>query len=120
VEKLLSRLKDRQKTLVVILIDLLSSWFTFIFAYFLRFGASLPEGSFEKDLVIKLLVVGFTQVTSFYLMDHYRGIWRFSSTHDLVRILKDVTLAVPISFGALFLLKKFTAYLGPFLLIKLI
>ncbi len=36
-------------------------------------------------------------------MGNYKGIWRFSSTPDLLRVIKGVSLAVPVAFLGLFL-----------------
>jgi FlaA1/EpsC-like NDP-sugar epimerase len=51
-------------------------------------------------------VVFFSQVTCFYLTGLYRGVWRFSSTHDLVRVLKGATLGVLLSIVGVFLFNR--------------
>ncbi|MDO9182206.1 MAG: nucleoside-diphosphate sugar epimerase/dehydratase [Bacteriovorax sp.] len=45
-------------------------------------------------------------ILSFFLNGLYQGVWRFSSTHDLVRVIKASLLGVASSFFACFLLNR--------------
>jgi FlaA1/EpsC-like NDP-sugar epimerase len=92
--------------MIVMLSDSLLCCVTFFLAFSLRFGELLPERLFELEPIFKMVIISSVQLLSFFLMGLYKGIWRFSSTHDLLRIIKGVSLAVPISFCALFLTQQ--------------
>ena len=89
------------KTKIVALYDFSVAAVSFVMAFYLRLGDFPPIGL--SDFTIKILIVSSISVACFYLMGNYRGIWRFSSTPDLVRVIKGVSLAVPVSFAFLFI-----------------
>ena len=65
-------------------------------AYWLRFNlGTIPENSLEVATLVLPAVV-LCQSTSYFLFGLYRGIWRFASLYDFVRIGKSVYV------GALF------------------
>jgi FlaA1/EpsC-like NDP-sugar epimerase len=75
-------------------------------AYWLRFDlGSIPEG-FVKALWILLAIAIPVQALSFWRFGLYRGIWRFASIPDLVRILKAVWIGVSVTFVAYFLIAR--------------
>ena len=100
--KFLNSLPESWKTRLVFLYDFTSVIVTFCFAYILRLGSLTP---FELSLrvVLGILLIGAVQTTCFYFTGNYRGVWRFSSTPDLIRVLKGVSLGVPVSVLILFL-----------------
>ncbi len=101
--KLFNHLYSSKKTLIVLTFDFFVSACTFIFAYILRLG-DLPPYFYTTNFLAKTFVLSCLQVACLYQMGNYRGIWRFSSTPDLLRVIKGVSLAVPVSFLGLFLL----------------
>jgi FlaA1/EpsC-like NDP-sugar epimerase len=79
------------------------AWFG---AYWLRFNLDLiPEGFFNQALML-LPVVWIAQGGMFWYFGLYRGIWRFASIPDLVRILKAVTAGVVIAAATSFILTR--------------
>ncbi|BAV33543.1 multidrug MFS transporter [Sulfuricaulis limicola] len=91
---------------VVFVHDLLTIPIAWFGAYWLRFNLDLlPEGYFHQALVL-LPVVWLAQGAMFWYFGLYRGIWRFASIPDLVRILKAVTAGVVIAAAASFILTR--------------
>jgi FlaA1/EpsC-like NDP-sugar epimerase len=79
------------------------AWFG---AYWLRFNLdSFPEGYVNQAMVL-LPVVWISQGSMFWYFGLYRGIWRFASIPDLLRIFKAVTAGVLIAAVAIFLLTR--------------
>lgn len=91
-----------KKTLIVLFFDFLVSAFSFFFAFTLRLG-EVPYFPYSNQFIFKTLLLSTVHSACFYLMGNYKGIWRFSSTPDLLRVIKGVSLAVPIGFLSLFL-----------------
>lgn len=93
------------KTRIVATFDFFVAAISFTGAFYLRLG-ELPPYTGLYEFLIKVLIVSGISVTCFYIMGNYKGIWRFSSTPDLIRVIKGVSLAIPISFMVLFLAGK--------------
>lgn len=104
--KSLENLRNWQKTIIVMSYDLAISVFTYSLAFELRLGEIFPDRFVDHSPFLRLFAIGGSQLICFYIMGQYKGVWRFSSTHDLTRIIKGVTLAVPSSFFLLFLLNE--------------
>lgn len=95
----------RHRRTLAIVYDLSIAVLAFAGAVFLRYGMSLPPG-LPARMPSLLLVVALIQGSVFWGMGLYRGLWRFASLHDLNAILKAVTIAVPASALALFLVSR--------------
>ena len=79
------------------------AWFG---AYWLRFNLDvIPEG-FLNQAIVLLPVVWIAQGGMFWYFGLYRGIWRFASIPDLVRIIKAVTAGILIAATASFILTR--------------
>ncbi len=76
------------------------AWFC---AYWLRFNLGvIPEAYLERAIgVLPLLMV--VQAGINWHLGLYRGVWRFASVPDLIRILQAVSVALIVNFGLLFL-----------------
>lgn len=96
-------LRPRQKTLIVMCYDIAIIVFAYFFSYSLRFSTILPDVFYSQEFYPPFLISLVVQFASFYLGGVYRAIWRFSSTPDLIRIIKSVTMAVMASLIAIFL-----------------
>ena len=82
------------------------AWFG---AYWLRFNLdAIPDGYIDQAIVL-LPVIWIAQGGMFWYLGLYRGIWRFASIPDLVRILKAVTAGVVIAAAASFILTRLHA-----------
>ncbi|MGD0958902.1 MAG: nucleoside-diphosphate sugar epimerase/dehydratase [Methylomonas sp.] len=79
------------------------AWFG---AYWLRFNLqSIPDEYFYPALLYAPLIVA-AQVCQFWIFGLYRGVWRFSSLPDLIRIVKAVLAGAFLIAGALFLYNR--------------
>ena len=99
----LHQLLDRvRKSYVVALLDLIMipvAWFT---AYWLRFNLEAIPSEMMQGAWLSLLILMPVQGACFWYFGLYRGMWRFASMPDLLRILKAVTVGVTVSFVLLF------------------
>jgi FlaA1/EpsC-like NDP-sugar epimerase len=75
------------------------AWFL---AYWLRYNLEVVPAAYFEDALIGLLFVLPVQLTAFLLFGLYRGIWRFASLPDILRILKAVAVGTVVSVTLLF------------------
>lgn len=79
------------------------SAFCFYLSIVIRLG-DFSLSTIHTNILIKAIVlITITQSITFYLSGLYKGIWRYSSTHDLLRLIKGSFFAVTFSFLILFL-----------------
>jgi FlaA1/EpsC-like NDP-sugar epimerase len=98
-----NRLRSRAAALTHDLIMIPVAWFA---AYLLRFNLGpVPEVYLSQGLMI-LPLVALIQGSAFWYFGLYRGVWRFASVPDLVRILKAIVTGVLISAASIFLLTR--------------
>ena len=99
-------LLDSRNRILVLLHDLLMIAVAWVGAYLVRFSI---EGSSEPYLNSALAVlpaVIVIQWVFFWYFGLYRGIWRFASLPDLVRIIKAVAMGVLVMALALFFFSR--------------
>lgn len=87
--------------------DLLMIPVAWLGAYLLRFNLEGIPGFFWHHALLSLLLVLPVQVIVFWSMGLYRGVWRFASLPDLIRISKAVLLGLLISVILLYLVQGF-------------
>ena len=86
--------------------DLLMIPLAWLAAFWLRFNlGSIPEPYFSQALAVLPVVVG-VQGAVFWYFGLYRGVWRFASIPDLMRIVKAVVVGVALCAVAVFLLTR--------------
>ena len=98
-------LKLRSRTSIFIhdLLMVPLAWFA---AYWLRFNLDeIPDEYFYPALLYLPVVIAI-QVSAFWAFGLYRGVWRFSSMPDLVRIAKSVSAGIFFIAGFLFLYSR--------------
>lgn len=101
--KLLARVRHPAMAFVHDLVMVPTAWFG---AYWLRFNLeSIPSPHLATALKL-LPVVWVTQVALFWFFGLYRGVWRFASIPDLMRILKAVVVGLFIAATLSFLLTR--------------
>jgi len=101
--KVLSKLRNRGTAFAHDLIMIPIAW---LGAYWLRFNLeSIPNLFLEQGLRI-LPVVMLIQGAVFWYYGLYRGVWRFASLPDVVRITKAVILGVAASAVVIFLMTR--------------
>ncbi len=77
-----------------------------LLAYWLRFNLqSIPDVYWQKAISL-LPWVTLVQVCVFWVFGLYRGVWRFSSIPDLIRIMKSVLLGIFLIACGLFLYNR--------------
>ena len=97
--------KFRSRT-SIFLHDLLMVPLAWFAAYWLRFNLNtIPDHYFYSALLYSPVVVAI-QVSAFWSFGLYRGVWRFSSMPDLLRIGKAVFTGMFFIAGALFVYNR--------------
>jgi FlaA1/EpsC-like NDP-sugar epimerase len=79
------------------------AWFL---AFWFRYNLEVMPVSFYKDALHALLYVLPVQLLAFLLFGLYRGIWRFASLPDIMRILKAVLVGSVVSVALLFIFTR--------------
>jgi FlaA1/EpsC-like NDP-sugar epimerase len=75
-------------------------------AFWLRFNLAEIPSAFLPSLELLVLLALPVQAAAFWFFGLYRGIWRFASIPDLLRILKAVFLGAMITFIAIFVWQR--------------
>lgn len=101
-KKDLAEMNNSYKRLIVFIYDLVIGLISFPLAISIRFG-SIELKDFQMNSFWDLVtIVFFCKVLTFSYFKLSRGIWRFSSTPDLILILKATGIASVLSVIALF------------------
>ena len=103
---MLNKISNKFKTYFVMFYDFCIAAISFLLAYFLRIDGFGLEEALYWEVHINILIIAPVQLLCIYLMGNYRGIWRFSSIVDLVKVIKGVSLAIPVSMLVLFIFKQ--------------
>ncbi len=102
----MSKLKALRSRTAAMTHDFLTIPVAWLGAYWLRFNLeSIPESYWLTALTV-LPVALIVQGASFWGFGLYRGIWRFASVPDLIRITKAVAAGVAGTAVAIFLLTR--------------
>ena len=91
---------------LAILHDLCMIPVAWIGAYWLRFNLGVIPEFFLASALENLLIVVVLQGAVFRYFGLYRGVWRFASLPDLIRISKAVLVGIAFSATALFILTR--------------
>lgn len=79
-----------QKRTIVFFHDVIAASIAWLLAYWLRFNLSFAPIDLMKQAFLLLPVLLIIQAFSYIYFGLYRGIWRFTSVPDLIRIIKAV------------------------------
>ncbi len=94
-----------------------------VVSYWLRENLGFIHGSDWKSIGLLTLVSAAVYGPSFWVFGCYRGIWRYASIPDLIRLIKAVVVAAPLTILICFLIGRLEGIprsvllLYPFLLI---
>jgi len=81
--------EDTSKNLrILILSDIISVLLGFIFAFFIRNDFRIPQILFDPNLFKFFGLVIISKLSSFYLFDLYKGMWRYTGILDMFNIAK--------------------------------
>lgn len=86
--------------------DLLMIPLAWMGAYWLRFNLGVIPNGFLYTALSVLPLVWLIQGGIFWYFGLYRGVWRFASVPDLIRIFKAVAVAVVLTTIAIFFLTR--------------
>jgi FlaA1/EpsC-like NDP-sugar epimerase len=101
----LKELRPEVKTLIAIINDTLASILCFYLALALRFGDWQLQ-VLDAPLLLLFFIVILVQTITFFTFGLYRGVWRYSSIPDLIRVIKAVSFAIVLSAMAVFFLNR--------------
>ena len=101
--KALDKLNAWQKTFTAMSYDFIIALLAFHLSFALRLGELFPQITQSTQYLNLLILVGLAQSATFYVNGLYRGLWRYSSTPDLIRVIRASFLAVVISFFVAFI-----------------
>jgi UDP-GlcNAc:undecaprenyl-phosphate GlcNAc-1-phosphate transferase len=102
-------LLNKKHTIIEIISDILIIAASYFMAYYLM-GYGLV-GPAERQLIERSLpVFVFIQMISFYLFGVYRGVWKYVSFGDLMRIIQGALAGTVVSSLILFFLTFFKGY----------
>ncbi|MCP4914228.1 MAG: polysaccharide biosynthesis protein [Oligoflexia bacterium] len=105
----LQQLRSWQKIVIALGNDFVLSMICFYSSFVIRYGeTNFPDLPLNKFLPL-LIVASIVQSACFFASGIYKGIWRYSSTYDLIRVIKGVTLAVLATMAALFIKSRLFA-----------
>ncbi|PIP92442.1 MAG: hypothetical protein COW00_00945, partial [Bdellovibrio sp. CG12_big_fil_rev_8_21_14_0_65_39_13] len=94
------------RVIIAFAYDMLVSIFSFWGALYLRFDSlSIPHISdlnFNRFFFVSM----FIHAASFVLNGLYKGVWRFSSMHDLIRVMKASGMAIFVSLIVCFFMTR--------------
>jgi len=94
---------QKQSRWIAILHDILVIPVAWLGAYWLRFNL---DGIPEESLMIAMQILPYVmmvQTVAYWYVGLYRGVWRFASIPDLLRIFRSVLIGITLSFGILYL-----------------
>ena len=97
------RLRSRSAAFLHDLLMVPAAW---LGAYWLRFNLAPPPEEYLAAALAALPLVLLVQAAVFWLFGLYRGVWRFASLPDLMRILKAVLAGAALIFVLLFVVNR--------------
>ena len=100
-KNLFNRLRNRTAAFFHDLMMVPLAWFG---AYWLRFNLEIIQPPFWKKALALLPLILTVYGCMFVYFGLYRGIWRFASMHDFMRILKAVTMGAVLNTVLILLL----------------
>lgn len=103
----IQRLSHWQKLFIAIFHDLIMSSLALLISLALKFDGFQFEPEVRPFFIKIIFLTPLIQVPLFYIMGIYKGVWRYSSTPDLIKVIKSAVVAT----GAL--------YIGIYLLFRL-
>ncbi|OIO67088.1 MAG: polysaccharide biosynthesis protein [Zetaproteobacteria bacterium CG1_02_53_45] len=102
----MNTLKSLRNPLLVMVHDLVWIPLAVWLAFWLRFNLESIPVEFIRPLQLMVLISLPVHALTFWFFGLYRGIWRFASIPDLMRIVKAVVFATLISFVVMFVLQR--------------
>ena len=95
------------RSILALLHDLTAVAVAWLLAYWLRFNLEIPADYLAQAVTLLPWVLP-VYLATFWLAGLYRGIWRYSSLHDLKRILLAVTTAALVVVAGMYVMQTST------------
>ena len=80
-------------TFVIVVIDTVLLFGALFASYYLRFNFYIPEDIYAQFFRLAPVLV-LVKIILFYFFNLYRGMWRYTSTKDLINVIKASMLSV--------------------------
>ncbi len=100
-------LRNKVTVLIIDILMIPAAWFG---AYWIRFNMGKVPDHFDAQALHFFIPLIIIQVLAFWIFGLYRGIWRFASVPDLIRILKAAIIGVLVFILFLFLFSEIKAF----------
>lgn len=91
----------------ILMMDLLMIVFSCLLLYLVRYGFSGLTPEVRGDAILLCLTLIFVNSISFVIFRTFRGVLRFSSFSDLMRIIYALMVAYVFSYGIILFLKRY-------------
>jgi FlaA1/EpsC-like NDP-sugar epimerase len=99
-------LERLRRPAVIFIHDLIMVPVAWLASYWLRFSLGVVPREYLSRALEATPILVVIQAFAFYWFGMYRGVWRFASLPDLIRILKAVGTGAALSFGIFFLMYR--------------
>jgi FlaA1/EpsC-like NDP-sugar epimerase len=97
-------MKSRYRPVILIIIDIVLIYLSYIFAFLIRFEWKLPGRSFNTFVEAAFILVAIKIIT-FYYFKLYENLWRYAGILDMLQIVVAVGSANAIAISYLFLVQ---------------
>lgn len=102
----LENLGHRKKLVIIMNYDFFAITASFYLSLVLRLGTLSPPFFQNERIFFLFSFVCLAQFLIFYWGGLYKGVWRYSSSPDLIRIIRTTAVAVVVAFIGLFILNR--------------
>lgn len=102
----MDKVKRLRNRLLVIIHDFMWIPLAIWLAFWLRFNLDVIPPLHQEALQLLIFIALPLQTASFWAFGLYRGVWRFASIPDLMRIFKAVALGAIFAFVAMFVWQR--------------
>jgi FlaA1/EpsC-like NDP-sugar epimerase len=99
----------RKNFILMLIVDVFILAATWYASHLIRFDFVIPANWLSSCLRLLPLVLG-VKVVSFFLLDLYRGMWRYTSIGDLLNIIKAATVSSLIIIAVILLKTRFVGF----------
>ncbi len=99
----------RSRTLAIAVTDLFFIGCSYVLSYYLRLNFRFPQAE-TASMLTSIPIVLVIRTFTFYYYGLYRGVWRYTSFNDLMKIMKAVTVGSVIMVVSFTLLFRFEAF----------
>lgn len=94
---------------VMICVDSILFIAAFYFAFAARYSFEIPDSETDKILVIIPWLIS-TKLVVFFFMGSYRGVWRYTSLPDVMRLARASALSSLIFIAVIMIVNRFEGY----------